>query len=94
MSHPNYVNPHRAGWNVHSADMRELLGLDRKAKLPAEGMPQREINGIQTWVNPLVSEATRRDLGWPTRMHRVRCHCSDCGQEMSAGRLFQHKCKI
>lgn len=72
--------------NVHSGGMNLLLGLPLKAKLPAEGMPEREVQGVVLWVAPLVAD--RKTV----RGHRVRARCPHCAKEMSAGRLFQHVC--
>lgn len=82
------------GWNAQSAAMRELLGLSRTAKLPAEGMPIRTIQGVKVWVEPLDTSVPHT---WRNKRstHRVKCQCPnpDCGKIMSAGRLFQHVCK-
>lgn len=74
------------GRNAHSSQIKILLGLDQKAKLPKEGMPVREIQGIKVFVAPLDPARSRR------RLHRVRAICPACGMEMSAGRLHQHVC--
>lgn len=81
---------------VHSEAMLQLLGVK---KLPVGGMPPREIQGIRVWVTPSVPKFRK---GWNGReyvemrvkssAHRVRCACPDCGAEVSAGRLFQHRC--
>jgi len=71
------------GWNVHSNEMKTLLGLPKGVKLPLQGMPPQVIQGIKVWVEPLPS----------TGFHRVKAECPHCAQVMSAGRLHQHKCK-
>lgn len=75
------------GWNAHSYQMKALLGLGEKAKIPAEGMPARVIQGITVYVLSLVQAKERKVF------HRVRAICPHCAAEMSAGRMHQHKCK-
>jgi len=88
--HPCTIRkPGHPEWNANSGDLHELLGLDRTADLPAEGMPEREIQGVRVYVksksdDPEVSRS---------RPHRVYCVCPMCEQHMSAGRLHQHVCK-
>jgi hypothetical protein len=69
-------------WNAHDSDIKEMFGLDRKAKWPAAGMPAREIQGIKCWVGPLV--------GGRRAPHRAMAECPACGKEVSIGRLRQH----
>jgi hypothetical protein len=83
-THPS-GSPYR---QVHSAAMLQLLGV---TKLPVEGMLSRKIQGITVWVRALPPRPADRRTKRST--HRVRCLCPDCGVELSAGRLFQHKCK-
>ena len=68
--------------------IRQLLGLNSKAKLPDAGMEPREIQGLLVWVTPRYP---RPRVGKSSK-HRVRCRCPECGQELSVGRLGQHKC--
>lgn len=90
----------RAGgeWNAHSADIREMLGLGRKGKLPAQGMEPRVIQGVKVWVEP-AAPARYYYLGpyTPKKIkssaHRVLAECPRCGEHLSAGRLHQHVCK-
>lgn len=77
-------------WHVQSSGMKILLGLDPKAKLPVEGMPAREIQGITVWVEPLKGAAPTHGK---RHAHRVMARCPVCSHEMSAGRLHQHVCK-
>lgn len=72
-----------------ASDMLELLGLKRTAKLPKEGMPEREIQGVRVYVTPSTSGGTRQRRSCK---HRVFAIC-DCGQHVPTGRLHQHKCK-
>ena len=77
-------------WGVRrdatAADMREYLGLARNAKLPAEGMPEREVHGVLVYVAPLNPATSRR------RLHRIYAICT-CGTHVPAGRLHQHRCR-
>lgn len=88
----NLVRPSR---NAHSPQVRAMLGLDSKAKLPVEGMPARVVQGIKVWVEPLVGAAPKNSAGRTAKRstHRVLAECPHCQQVLSAGRLHQHKCK-
>lgn len=66
---------------AHDADVKELFGLDRKAKWPAEGVPERVIQGVRCRVDPIT--AGRFSI-------RARAVCPDCGKDMPIGRLAQH----
>lgn len=87
--HPCTIRkPGRDDWNAQSGDMHELLGLGRTADLPAEGMPEREIQGVRVYVKPLDPATSHH------RPHRVYVICPMCEKHMSAGRLHQHVCKV
>lgn len=75
------------GRNAHSDELREMLGLAPKAKLPPEGMPSRFIQGIEVWVEPMKP----RPFGkfYKRSTHRTLAKCR-CGKVLSAGRLHQH----
>jgi hypothetical protein len=75
------------GWNVHEWQLKEMLGLSRKAKLPAAGLPEQVVQGVTVWAKPLDPNRRQR------APHRMMARCPQCGKEMSAGRLFQHVCK-
>lgn len=75
------------GRNAQSNDMKRLFGLDPKAKWPDHGADSRIIQGVRVWIE---SKERAKLLGV---FHRVRCLCPNCNESMSAGRLFQHKCK-
>ena len=79
--------------NAHNATLKALLGLGRKSKLPAAGLPAQTIQGIRVWVEPAppVQVNTKGRRG--SRPHRIMGECPHCAAVMSAGRLFQHKCK-
>ena len=75
----------RGGWRVQSWDMLALLGVKR---LPAEGMPEREVQGVRVFVLP------RREFRPGERKrssHRIMARCV-CGRVVPFGRLHQHVC--
>lgn len=55
------------------------------AHYPAEGLPERVIDGVVTWVTP------EPDGGNRNRAHRMKARCPSCGAVMSAGRMHQHR---
>lgn len=73
-------------WPAHSADINEMLGLGRKGKVPIEGLPARQIQGVNVWA---ISLAGARSLGQRFSL-RVMCECPVCGRKMAVGRLAQH----
>ena len=81
------VITNRWGRNAQSRDIREMLGLGDKDKLPVEGMDARIVQGVKIWVTPLVGFSKRK-----RSTHRVLAECPECGKHLSAGRLHQHKC--
>lgn len=90
-------SPRWPGRNAHSSEMRELLGLGAKGKLPVGSMPKRLIQGIEVWVEPQTDLGTCQRWGKTVKVkssaHRVMARCPCCGEAMSAGRLHQHVCK-
>lgn len=74
------------GRNAQSSELKTMLGLDPKAKLPADGMPAQEIQGYTVYIRPLDAKSSAR------RVHRVRAICPRCKKDLSAGRLHQHTC--
>ena len=85
------------GRNAHHPDIRTFLGLGPKAKLPVEGMPKREIQGVTIWVEPFVpvwkiDRYTGERVQTKSSFHRVKAECPQCLKVLSAGRLFQHVC--
>lgn len=81
-------NPRRPAWPAQSGQVKALLGLNEKAKLPVEGMEGRFVQGIFVHV---ISLAQAREFGV---FHRVIAVCPQCDRSMSAGRLRQHKCAV
>lgn len=45
---------HGYKWAMHSGEMMEALGLKSGGHLPAEGMPERLIQGVRVYVRPAV----------------------------------------
>lgn len=85
------------GRNAQSHEIKAMLGLGTKAKLPVAGMSRRFLEGqtdtgklvaVNVWVAPLKPRGERTSA----REHRVRAQCPFCNVEVSAGRLFQHVC--
>ncbi len=66
-------------------DMYALLGVKT---LPPEGMPAREIHGVQVYVKPLPPKVGNRRNFWGLRVMAI---CA-CGQHLAVGRLIQHRC--
>lgn len=73
-----------------SHEVNVMLGLREKEKLPREGMPPRELQGIRVWVTPLPGRP--KGSRWKRSTHRVLAECPDCRQVVSVGRLAQHEC--
>lgn len=73
-------------YNNRVARMMAALGVKR---LPAEGLPEREVDGVKVWVAPLDPSPTARRFKRST--HRLLCECPRCGKTMSFGRLAQHE---
>lgn len=81
------MKPNREFWYRKFAHhMTARLGVK---KLPAEGMPLRDIEGVQVYVAALKGEKPQRGK---RHTHRVIAICPECSQEMSAGRVHQHSC--
>lgn len=78
---------------AHDPDVKTLFGLHPKAKWPSEGMPNREINGVQCWVKPLGPQIQSLRTGKLSRPFQLRamCSCPNCGAVVSIGRLAQHE---
>lgn len=71
-------------WPAHEGEIKEMFGLPRKAKWPAEGMPHRTVQGIVVWVDS-CEEARRAG-----RFHRMQAVCPQCHKIVPVGRLQQH----
>lgn len=89
ISHPIHKN-----WAAQDPQVKELFGLDRKAKWPDEGMTTRQIQGVDCWVNALKPKVPHASMDWkmyrPFQL-RAMCRCPQCGQSMAIGRLAQHE---
>ena len=84
---PILPNPTWPGHNAWSDQVKALLGLGPKQKLPVAGLPPQRVAGIAVWVEPLSESSRRR------RVHRVKAQCPVCHLVLSAGRLGQHRCR-
>lgn len=86
-------------WNMHSTDFVKLLGVT-STKLPKTAISPREVlaceNKMDGTVRPvnvtIWADEAPANLGRKNVSHRVKCKCPGCGDIMSAGRLFQHRC--
>lgn len=80
----------RYGKRTDSKDMMGFLGLRPGSHLPAEGMPERLIQGVRVFVKPVDNP---RALGYrKSSKHRVMVVCG-CDRNVPFGRLRQHKCE-
>jgi hypothetical protein len=70
------------------ADAHDMYALLGTRKLPAEGMPERLIQGIRVYVKPLPDGKPRQ-----RQSLRVTAICDDCGRHIAVGRMHQHICK-
>lgn len=71
------------GW---SGEVMRKLGLRAGGHLPAEGMPERVVEGWAVWVTPEVVDKRHRHGS----AHRVMARCPGCHKELSLGRMGQH----
>lgn len=69
------------------ADARDMYALLGTSRLPAEGMPERLIDGVRVYVKPLPKARPGR-----RQSLRVTAIC-ECGKHIAVGRMHQHKCK-
>lgn len=79
-------------WPAQEPELRALFGVTG-GKWPDRGCPPRCIQGI--WVRVLpVDHASLVDLNRKGKRSQHRClaTCPDCGAQVSAGRLQQHRC--
>lgn len=77
----------RYGRHATAWDLLDMLGVKR---LPAEGMPERLIQGVRVYVKPLPPGPAK---GRSRFSLRVTAICDDCGRHMAVGRMHQHVCK-
>lgn len=89
-------NPNRP---AQEPELRTLFGVTA-AKWPRQGCPPRCIQGIWVRVLPADHESLRDPGCHPltgrqrkTSQHRCIASCPDCGAQVSAGRLHQHRCE-
>ncbi len=74
-------------WPAREYHLKHMMGLSPKAKWPDTGMAAKTVSGITLYV---LSAADAKARGV---FHRARCVCPQCGADVGAGRLAQHKCK-
>lgn len=84
------TNPGAFGFSHH---VKALFGLTSEAKWPAEGLPEREVNGWKIWVKPLALSPDTGKRLFRRMRHRAVAQCPKCSQVMSIGRVHQHTCK-
>lgn len=70
-----------------SIDLQRMFGV-RQGHWPAQGCPARCIDGI--WVHVLPRDHVSLKPG--RRQHRAIATCPECGAQVPAGRLQQHRC--
>jgi hypothetical protein len=72
--------------NQSLREKHEVFGLTAVgAHYPDDGLAVRVVDGVATWVDALPKE------GNPTRKHRMKATCPDCGVVISAARMHQHR---
>lgn len=75
------------GFTAHNPEIKKMFGLDEKTKWPAEGMPERVVQGITLRVVPLppaVPGKRRRFI------IRAQAQCPACASWFGITRLRQH----
>lgn len=83
------------GRTAHDPDVKELFGLNRKAKWPEDGLPSRYIQQILCWVDPIPQ---RHVLDVKRNFQlRAMALCPICNEQkgknsvaIPIGRLHQH----
>lgn len=81
-------------WPAQESELRALFGITG-SKWPTQGCKPREIQGI--WVHVLPVDHFSL-INWTTgkkrsrAQHRCLATCPECGAQVSAGRLQQHRC--
>jgi hypothetical protein len=80
--------------DAFASDIKELFGLKSTQHWPKEGMPERTIQGIRLYVNPLAPLEDRTTI-WRGRlarktMCRLMAVCPVCDRHVTYGRLHQH----
>lgn len=70
-------------WQMSTAELKRCMGITNSTKWPDKGMPSTNIDGTLVRVLPKNVDGTRT--------HRALATCADCGKEVPAGRLHQHR---
>lgn len=89
-------SPRNPRWPAQEHELRAMFGVTGH-RWPKQGCPAREFNGI--WVHVLPADhVSLTRLGLPGEQkarraqHRCIATCPECGAQVSAGRLAQHRC--
>lgn len=94
-------DPRCGNWPCHNSELMVLVAnavLEKDkvkiefpsgSKWPDTGILPVIVQGVKVWVNPIPAVKPPRK----SSKHRAMCECPGCGQEMSVGRLHQHKCE-
>ena len=73
---------------IQSRELCKRLGVSR---LPADGMPERNIDGIRVYVRPLLPAVVGSNgRTYRPQSLRVIAIC-ECGQHVAVSRLQQHR---
>lgn len=90
------VSARNPRYPAQEPELRQLFGVTGP-RWPKQGCKPREIQGI--WVHVLPADhASLTQLGLPGEekarraQHRCIALCPECGAQVSAGRLHQHRC--
>lgn len=87
------ASPRNPQQSANEAELRALFGVTGH-RWPKDGCPARCIQGI--WVQVLPdNHVSLRDLHGAKKkraQHRCLATCPECGAQVSAGRLAQHRC--
>ena len=81
-------------WTIrHSGMLLRALGLRSGGHFPAEGLPEREIEGVRGYGLPAPGPdpSCRRRK---SSKHRAMAICPICARHMSAGRLFSQHMRV
>lgn len=76
------------GYHASNQDIKQFLGMGRKAKLPNNHMSTAVVM-IQGWA-VVIDPPSDRKVRRGGANHRVRALCPVCSRWISAGRTAQH----
>lgn len=82
------------GRNAFDSEVKVFFGLGPKDKWPEQGLPRRNIQGIECWVDPAPIAKTVMRWGKEVRVksskHRTFGICPACKATIPLGRMEQH----